>query len=381
MIIYVLIWALILRIALLVLRRNEPIISDSQDYHLLALNLLKGRYFVPDTALDQFRTPGYPVFLALMYRIFGKRSIFIIQIVLNLGSIFLTYMIGYVVFNQNAGLLAAMILIFEPDFVYYVYDLLSDTLYTFLLLLSIYLMLLFDQTGSNLYIFFTALILSAMTYIKPGSFLLPVIYCVLLPFGLMISMICIYFAFIIPWMTRNYIKYGHFRMSSIGAYNLFAYNASRPYNMHAQIIKQDRVNCGFEIYGYLKKGAISMILRNPAILITNIAKGLYRQFFSGTWHLFINRFMNGSSPERALTYSKCNIKHITKIPAVIQFFYLISFYVLFIIGSIELIHIRAGLMILMIVLYFSLIPLGAGHPRYKVPIIPLMILCAINAIN
>lgn len=381
-ILYLLFIALFFRLLLLILKRKELILSDSKDYHDLAISLTKGKYQVPGTKLDEFRTPGYPFFVSLIYRIFpGQIPVYLVQILLNVGSIYLTYMIGWMLFSQVAGMLAACILILEPDFLYYVYDLLTDTLYTFLFLLSIYLVLIYDHTGGMFYVILTGLTLSAMTYIKPGSFMLPVFYCFVLPLDHITWLAGFYLAPLIPWFMRNYLLYGHFKLCSIATYNLFAYNAAEPNNIEAYLVKADRVNHGFEMNDYLKKKATNKIVRHPQVFCRNVIKGLYRQYFSATWHLCSNRFIDGSDwPQKALTISKGNKKYITRSLIVMQIIYLVSLYGLTLWGMTGLIETRIGIMLTGIILYMGLLPAGAGHPRYKVPLIPLFLLIAINAI-
>ena len=82
--IYILTFALLVRLALFI-RPTIPLRSDSLDYHGLAISLTKGQYFVEGTQLDQFRTPGYPFFISVVYRIFGisPRMVVLFQIFVN----------------------------------------------------------------------------------------------------------------------------------------------------------------------------------------------------------------------------------------------------------------------------------------------------------
>lgn len=387
MIFFILGISLVLKIILFIKKRDEPLLSDCQDYHDLALHLLKWEFRVPGTKLDEFRTPGYPFFISLIYRVFGiqQEPVYIVQIIINLATIYIAYLIGSMLSGQITGVLLACILVIDPDTVNYIFDFLTETLFTFFLLLSIYLMLLFDHSGAVVYPILTGIVLSTMTYIKPGAFLLPVIYCCILPWDEMNYLLGAYLIPLVFWFMRNYVKYGHFRLCSISAYNLYAYNTNADEkdnfkeSMIVYLIKKNRKDCGFEIMNYLNQKARNVIFSEPFIIIKNIIKGLYRLHFSATWHLFSIRFLEGSSwPEKTLTFSKGNWKYIRRPLLLYQFICLMMLYPLTLLGIVEIWNTKIGLMLTCIILYFGLLPLGAGHPRYKIPIIPLMLLIAIN---
>lgn len=384
---YILGIALVYRVILLILKRKEEITSDARDYHLLALSLMKWKYHVPDTKLDQFRTPGYPFFISLIYRLFGtgQMPVFVIQIIINLASIYLTYLIGSMMFGQITGIFAAFVLCIDPDFIYHIFDILTETLFTFLLLLSIYLMLLFDRTGSIAYSILIGLTLAAMTYIKPGAGLLPVIYCLFLPFYEMIHLSFFYLAPLLLWMLRNYFEYGFFRLCSISGYNLLVYNVGEPKrDPHAYIYWKatlwTRINHGFEESDRNTKLAIKAIIKHQWEFIINQFKGIYRLLFGLTLQLFKNRFqpVEMGISKCPLTPTKRNIKRIMKSMQLFQLIYLCCLYLTGIAGAFKAGY--DGLLLAGIILYFVLLPGGAGSARYRVPVIPLIVLFVINII-
>ncbi len=73
---------------------------DSSDYNNSARALLETGNFAisPEKPhlLQTVRTPGYPFYIASIYRIFGERllPVIVIQILISIGTIFLTFKIG-----------------------------------------------------------------------------------------------------------------------------------------------------------------------------------------------------------------------------------------------------------------------------------------------
>ncbi|MEZ5358317.1 MAG: glycosyltransferase family 39 protein [Candidatus Zixiibacteriota bacterium] len=87
-----------------------------------------------------FRAPLYPFFLAGLLKISGHSVVFIrlIQLFLGLGTIWLTYRIGRVLFSQLVGLIAAVLLALYPISLFFDGQLLLDALFTLLGAASLY---------------------------------------------------------------------------------------------------------------------------------------------------------------------------------------------------------------------------------------------------
>jgi 4-amino-4-deoxy-L-arabinose transferase-like glycosyltransferase len=152
---------------------------DSQAYHQLAVNLLNDGVFSRSSAAsfepEVFRTPGYPLFLAVIYQFVGIHPLRVIpfQIVLSLATIYLAYRIAERLLDEKAGLLAAGFLALDPVSLLYSQKLLTETLFAFHLAVSVFFFLgamkgnrLFG--GSVLGSFFLAM----ATYTRPASYYL-----------------------------------------------------------------------------------------------------------------------------------------------------------------------------------------------------------------
>ena len=126
---------------------NFPILGgDSSDYGQLTRNLFSSGTFsssdAPPLIPESFRLPGYSFFLYPFFflpfpLIFGVLA----QILLASATIVLTYLFGKKFLSEKAGFIAAFLLIFEPTSIINSVSVMSDTVFVFSLLLSIYLLL------------------------------------------------------------------------------------------------------------------------------------------------------------------------------------------------------------------------------------------------
>jgi len=121
--------------------------EDSEQYFQLARNLVLHNVFSLDSAPpfgnEIFRVPGYPFFISLFYRIIPAAwPAIIFQNLLAIAIVILIYAMAVLLFqNKSVALIAAGIYAFEPGVIYWNNQLLSETLFTFLIFLAAYLFL------------------------------------------------------------------------------------------------------------------------------------------------------------------------------------------------------------------------------------------------
>ena len=90
-----------------------------------------------------YMAPGYPYFIAAIYKIFGLNSYFavgFIQILLDTLLLLLLFLLGKWLFNERVGLLASLFAGFYRPFIFYSATLLSDSLILFLNILAIFIL-------------------------------------------------------------------------------------------------------------------------------------------------------------------------------------------------------------------------------------------------
>jgi len=218
---------------------------DAQGYERLALNLLNGdgftvsqnKPFVPEF----LRTPGYPFFIAGIYKLFGPKpeAVVFIQIFLDVASVVLLYFIASIVGSEKTALLAAGLRAFDPSAIALSCSLMSETLFVSLLLLSLYFIHRFIAVKNlNLTSAFSLGFTSAcLSYVRPVgvyfgimiTILVLIIFWRVAPKLLLARFLLLYvtiFGLLLsPWIYRNYVlTYGIF-FSTSPSYNLLFQNA------------------------------------------------------------------------------------------------------------------------------------------------------------
>jgi 4-amino-4-deoxy-L-arabinose transferase-like glycosyltransferase len=116
--------------------------TDAAQYDKLARGLETDRGFSSDgPPFDPtfYREPGYPLFLALGYRLSGDNQdvVAMVQVGVLALTAGLTAMLGARLFGPLAGLAAGGLLGFSPEAVNYASTLLSETLFTFFLIATL----------------------------------------------------------------------------------------------------------------------------------------------------------------------------------------------------------------------------------------------------
>jgi len=223
---YILIGSFILNVLLLFLTKT-PMQPDSYSYDTIGINLSNGHGYVDKVYVPTMeREPLYPVFLAFIYLIFDHSYFFVqfFQIVLFLGTVVLVYKIARMIFDKKIAFYSMTITAFFPTLVNYSSYILSETVFTFLLALVVFLGIktYFTDHLSYYLLLGIALGLSALCKIIMLPFVFIVILWlvflkfkssnktnVIIKIGLMgLIFICL----ILPWMSRNYTKFGNFSL-------------------------------------------------------------------------------------------------------------------------------------------------------------------------
>lgn len=188
--------------------------SDSQTYYVIADNLLDGigyRYSAEEPPTAK-RTPGYPVFIASVFKLFGRNfnAVRVAQCILEVISTYLVFTIGVLLFrNYSVGILASLAYALYPPAVISTTYIMSEALYTFLLLAFVITCLL--GMKSRRYALFAAsgMFFGAATLTRPGALPLPIallIVAVVWKRDLWKGFLLLAMAFsltMLPWVLRN----------------------------------------------------------------------------------------------------------------------------------------------------------------------------------
>jgi len=223
--------ALILRTILLFQFRDLPLfdihIMDMSYFHLLATT------GIPDTGFPEgpfFKAPLYPLFLKMVYGVFGDGPwvVRIVQIVLGSLTAGLTCALGGLLFNRRTGLISGLIVAFTATLMLYDLQILVPSLAIFLNMVSLLFLTLAFQTKRNWMYLAGALVLGLSAIARPTvlvfalAVMLYMIFlhrrCEIRMVGRPLVMFLVGLAIAIaPVTIRNYVESGEFVL--IGTYS------------------------------------------------------------------------------------------------------------------------------------------------------------------
>ncbi|MEK7578826.1 MAG: glycosyltransferase family 39 protein [Patescibacteria group bacterium] len=211
--------------------------GDSPGYMLLAQNLVEhGTLSFADASPyppTNFRTPGYPLFLALIYLIFHSfvPAIFFGAII-SAFSAPLIYLMAKEVFSENIAFGAGILTALEPMGLFLGVSILTEGVFTPILLLVIYLFIRYLKAGNNIYLYGSSVLLALATLIRPIMFYfwpLVVLFILYKESGLglrpvlkkVFIFIAIFFIVLSPWLIRNKIVVNSWQITGLQGYIFF----------------------------------------------------------------------------------------------------------------------------------------------------------------
>jgi 4-amino-4-deoxy-L-arabinose transferase-like glycosyltransferase len=112
--------------------------ADTWSYHWPARALLEHGEFAPSPeklgVAETSRTPGYPAFLALVYTVFGESAaaVSLVQILVGVVTVALTFAIGRRLAGPEAGLAGALVFALDPVSLTFHEILMTEALFVFL---------------------------------------------------------------------------------------------------------------------------------------------------------------------------------------------------------------------------------------------------------
>lgn len=214
--------------------------GDESQYHRLAVNLLEGHGFsfeiTPPFKPTAHRPPGFPSLLAIHYFFFGQslKRAMILQVFFSTGTILIVFFIGYYLFNNTIAYISSLIAAFYPALIVYCSYLLTETVYTFFVMLFCLLLILHEKKDGNYYLISSGIILGIANLIRPIMLLYPIAF-ILTYFILkkdkkaiftkVSILIFISFIIILPWIIRNYVHFN--RVIPIAAKGLSGFWSGR----------------------------------------------------------------------------------------------------------------------------------------------------------
>ncbi|MEW6679755.1 MAG: glycosyltransferase family 39 protein [bacterium] len=366
---------LVLRILFIFCFPQPGVVSDASGYDMIGLSIAQGNGFCMDGILTARREPIYPLFLAFVYFVFGHSylAVRILQAIIGALTCIFVYLIGKRIFGKNCGVLASLFCALYPHLITTTGFVLTETLFTFLLSVSIYFLL--KGLEKRKFLILAGIFFGLSTLTRSVTLLFPffllVCFLILKKKGAILDF-CIISIFmtatIIPWTIRNYIRFHTLIPVAIGGGYVLWPGTYIPWDgdwKYYDLSDMNKLTEGLseiEADKRLTKQGLKNIRENPFGYIKLCIKKGYRLWF----------WIPGGK-EVLKPYPKIKI-------GLAIFQYLVIFFALLgIIFGLE--KLREYLPILTIILYFTVIhSLLLAIPRYNLPIFPYLFLFCANAI-
>ncbi|MEI6634484.1 MAG: glycosyltransferase family 39 protein [Chlamydiota bacterium] len=151
-----------------------PSHPDGYYYHRLAENVLRGRgySFIWSTGHEYrlFRPPGYPLFLAALYSIFGFNfaAVRCVEMGVSAASVLLLFFTCFRLFGRKAAWAAGGLAVFYWRAVLWSAMFRAETLFMFFVLLALYLLVADARRGAPAPVFLSGLMLAFSCLVRPN---------------------------------------------------------------------------------------------------------------------------------------------------------------------------------------------------------------------
>lgn len=197
-----------------------------------------------------FRTPGYPVFLAIIWGVFGQSNAAVAfwQILLSTALIALSYQAARSFLSQTAARAAALLCAVSTVYWAYSFAYLSDVLFAFLITAYLLAALLYIQKPTMSFLLWASLLLTAAVFVRPVAYNMLFISLLLLILKhrkdgvkkigkTAAALVLPFLLFTGAWQIRNWKQTGYAGLHSSAAYNLYYWNldsVARAHHLPAQ---------------------------------------------------------------------------------------------------------------------------------------------------
>ncbi len=413
----ILLAALVLRASLLAAGWQQPgrfFRPDSADYDALARSLLERGEFsrTPTGPAELLRTPGYPLFLAGVYAV-SENSVhaaIAVQILLDVVLCGLVYLLGTRLFDlplwgRRVGLWAAGLQAVSTVAIVSSVQILSDSLFAFLLTATILLLVRHFRTLRWWPLLVGGVVAGAACYVRPvGVYFGVIVILVLLlrcrsvrsaaAFAAVLS------ACIVPWMVRNYYAADYRGFSTVPAEAAFKFQG--PYvlaSVEGISVESARSRLEAELAEYKaaenptpgrlegKRASLGLgvLRRHPWVFLSMHARGSLMVFAPAEVELpallGVETGGRGTAEVLARKGLAAAVRHylggqMWVLWAIAPFILvLLVRYALAAVGAVRHVRLRmgpAGWLMVLTVFLFALLPGVFGHPRFRVPITPML---------
>ena len=404
----------LLRAGLLAFFWNQPlVIVDENHYNNIAINLYNHDEFSLEFGQPTaIRPPLYPAFLRAVYYITDGvhlNAVRIVQVFISLLIIYMVYAFGRKLFDAKTGLLAALIFAVYPSFLFFTHFILTEVLFTLLLLFFLYcfIELLRDERRhwvglpgtpssagwfrTNRYALYAGIFLGlgALTRSILYPFIAPATaFLLIFGKGSFKAKVTISLVFVIgfvltlsPWTARNTKLFKQFvPVGTMGGLNLYMGNYE-----HTPLYRAwDAVDLPYEKAWYRghKSDLAALneaekqkwaVAKSKEFIKANLCLTIKRVFIKAGYFWGLERTVAGGIYRGYWLQKGGKIINIFILSSVLTIYSILIFGSIFGISfTINVSPIRISFLLLLIVYFTSLHALVFGHPRYHLPLIPLL---------
>ena len=409
----ILVVAAALRLGLLAAAWDDPqrfMTSDSQGYVELSDSLASDFSFQRGGNPEIFRTPGYPLFLLITVP-FGRywaQGAVVVQIACDVLLVYLTYLLGWMLWGRGAGLWAAALAAVSAVAIASSVRILTDGLFAMLGMMVVLLLVHHFRLPRWWSLIGAAALAAAACYIRPVGQL----YCFAAVLVLLggrrwrqaaafggVALLALG-----PWLMRNYVVADYVGLSSVAGHTAFKFHAptvlAEVEDISAEQGQEEmKIRLMREVgAAELSAGALArserrmgaeVLLDHSKVYMRQHARGCLAVWAPGV--LDVLEILAVTGPERGTSEVlagegvAAGVKHYFRgrwsvlwlwAPAAVV---LMVKYALVLLCAARSVRLRMDLsrwLILILVLGFALVPGVVGHPRFRVPIAPLLSVCA-----
>jgi 4-amino-4-deoxy-L-arabinose transferase-like glycosyltransferase len=413
--------ALILRLLLFAYNTPLPIKyyagSDAYNYENIAVNVMKHGVFSNELTapfLPQIsRPPLYPLFLAGIYSVTNSSpaAVVLLQTLIGTLTVYLTYLLGRMLkFSGSSALIAALIVGLDGSSILHTNLLLTETLFTTLIIAGVICLVYFWQVERWRWLFISATMFALGALTRPIGQFLPLVLSPLFFWVnkhrrilVRLSGAAVFFLFsfclMFIWVVRNYQEVGLWSFSDKDTYNLAYYRAEAVLEKAEGLSRVDAVN---EIDAKINMPDTPSVARSNAE--RRVALEIFQKYpaqtvavhLEGMIELFVNPGLNnicsqlsrdneveGCRPQGKVVNPGLMDKIRMKFGAMTNLqlafsiwtvLFLAALYMTVLIGLYELIRLKQWnelLILLFVIFYFALISAGGETTnRFRIPIVP-----------
>jgi len=394
-------------------RRLEA--PDSREYIELSDGLARDAAFGRAGEAEIFRTPGYPLFL-VPSSLFGRswwRAAIVVQVLIDVALVYLTFLLAAMLCDRRAGLWAAAFQAVATVSVVSSVRILSDGLFAFMLTLAVLLLVRHLRAEATWTLAGAAAAAGLACYVRPVGLVFCVAAVLVLVFrglfarkglraagafaGIVIVAVC-------PWIVRNYLAADYLGFAGVSGEAAFKFQApavlaetrgvsvDRARRIMAERLEEalaGRVPSPGELARTKLALGLAVVREHPGAYLRQHARGDLAVALPAATDLLeilgVTTGQKGTLEVWSHRGTAAAVEHYFRgrtwamllcAPAAAL---LLIKYVLVLLCAGRHVRFRMAAwkwLVLGTILVMVLAPGPAGHPRFRVPVAPLLSLCA-----